>query len=182
MSDDILINAPCHENWDTMQQSNKGLSAQRFCQSCDKHVHHLNDMPLRERESLLAKASEGESICVRFHAPSLSAQNWLDRVFNIRMSAPLLAAVTLCVLLSPMAQAVQAASNTQPEPCSVKPKHTRPILMGKIKPPSKPPKNEKTGQNNNGSDTVEKPAPPIEPVKMGALMLPMKPTEAPNKH
>lgn len=180
MSDELFINEPCHENWEHMSSNGTGSAAQRFCQSCDKHVHHLNEMPLREREALLQKAASGESICVRFHAPSLFRQNSLDRLFHLKLSAPVLAVLSCCILMLPLAQA-EENHNWSAEPRTAKSKHSKPILMGKIKMPDnpKPPQQKKTKTDNSDQDTSKKP--PHEPIKMGRLELPTRPADPPKK-
>ena len=42
--------------------------ARRFCDRCSQHVHDLSAMPESEARAVLARAEEGERVCVRYHA------------------------------------------------------------------------------------------------------------------
>ncbi len=59
---DLHIAEPCHASWEAMT----GDDARRFCDSCQKHVHHLSGMTRREAERLLSAPREGGSLCVRY--------------------------------------------------------------------------------------------------------------------
>lgn len=59
-ADQIRITEPCHENWDAMSREGK----KRFCASCEKHVHDLNNMAEAEAEALV----KGGGVCVRYTA------------------------------------------------------------------------------------------------------------------
>lgn len=59
---DLHIAEPCHASWEAMT----GDDARRFCDSCQKHVHHLSGMTRREAERLLSAPRDGGSLCVRY--------------------------------------------------------------------------------------------------------------------
>jgi hypothetical protein len=59
---DLPIRRPCPVEWDTMVPGSTGVP-QRYCGTCDTHVHDLSAMTEPEVRALLAR---GRGICVRF--------------------------------------------------------------------------------------------------------------------
>lgn len=59
--DVIGVASPCHEDWSGMD----GGERERFCDSCEKHVHNLSAMTRAEAESFVNANPKGA--CVRFY-------------------------------------------------------------------------------------------------------------------
>lgn len=55
----LKVENPCHEDWNKMT----GNEQQKFCLSCNKHVHNLSKMPQKKAVALLKNTPE---ICVRY--------------------------------------------------------------------------------------------------------------------
>jgi hypothetical protein len=63
----LQVPTPCHENWETMTQSEKG----RFCASCQKQVIDFSNKSDREIAMFFKKRSTG-SVCGRFMEDQLN--------------------------------------------------------------------------------------------------------------
>lgn len=61
---ELPIKSLCHESWEMM----RGDFEVRHCASCDHEVHDLSAMTRREAQSLLARRSVGQRLCVRYAA------------------------------------------------------------------------------------------------------------------
>ncbi len=60
---DLEIPAPCQADWNGME----GDERERYCLSCQDHVHNLSEMTRREALDLLAQAKQKRSyLCVRY--------------------------------------------------------------------------------------------------------------------
>lgn len=78
----LHIAEPCHADWNAMT----GDEARRFCDSCQKHVHHLSAMTRREARALV-RAPQPEGLCVRYsHDPKSGQVQFRKR--TITPSAP----------------------------------------------------------------------------------------------
>src|ERR1043165_8374974 len=56
----IEVKSPCQRDWDRMS----GSDQTRFCDHCQRHVHDLSAMTLRDAEALICR--DASSLCVRF--------------------------------------------------------------------------------------------------------------------
>lgn len=61
--DDIRVASPCSMSWDSMT----GDERNRLCAQCGLHVHNLEAMTRDEALALVAEASLGGRVCVRFY-------------------------------------------------------------------------------------------------------------------
>ena len=69
----IRIPEPCHEDWNKMQQDDKG----RFCNSCSKSVYDFTGKTDTEISSILME-NRGEKICGHFKITQLNRPLKLD--------------------------------------------------------------------------------------------------------
>ncbi len=58
----IVINNPCHENWDAMSPNEKGA----FCLSCQKTVIDFSIKTVEEIKNFFVELPQTESVCGRF--------------------------------------------------------------------------------------------------------------------
>ena len=58
--DQVQVAQPCLANWNEM----KGTNSARFCEHCQKTVHDLSAMALKEAERLLCQSAG--SLCIRY--------------------------------------------------------------------------------------------------------------------
>lgn len=141
----LPIPKPCPADWRAMS----GDERQRFCGSCNKHVHDLSAMTEPEAEALV---SSGRDLCVRYsvqpdgrvrHAPPRGSVRGVVRAVALG-----LALASTPALAVPMVR-VEPEPETPPEP-SVLQRVARwlqeqvrfeppPVLMGEIAPPEPPP-------------------------------------------
>lgn len=63
----IIIDNPCHENWDAMSPNEKGA----FCLSCQKTVIDFSIKTVEEIKNFFVKLPETESVCGRFKEEQL---------------------------------------------------------------------------------------------------------------
>lgn len=63
----IVIDNPCHENWDAMSPNEKGA----FCLSCQKTVIDFSVKTVEEIKNFFVKLPETESVCGRFKEEQL---------------------------------------------------------------------------------------------------------------
>jgi CarboxypepD_reg-like domain/Secretion system C-terminal sorting domain len=62
----LLVNEPCHENWNEMTAAEQG----RFCQSCQTTVTDFSQMS--DNEIIKYLAEKGSKVCGRFYTDQLS--------------------------------------------------------------------------------------------------------------
>lgn len=74
----IHIPNPCHEDWNSMTQNEKGA----FCQSCQKQVHDLNHYTNREIKTLLKSSSR---LCVKTTQDKLNELNFTEWFNHLRL-------------------------------------------------------------------------------------------------
>jgi hypothetical protein len=70
----ILIENPCHENWDAMSPNEKGS----FCLSCQKNVIDFTKKSLTEIKDFFTGLASSEKVCGRFETKQLDALNFED--------------------------------------------------------------------------------------------------------
>jgi len=63
----IIIDNPCHENWDTMSPNEKGA----FCLSCQKTVIDFSIKTVEEIKNFFVELPQTESVCGRFKEEQL---------------------------------------------------------------------------------------------------------------
>ena len=63
----IVIDNPCHENWDAMSPNEKGA----FCLSCQKTVIDFSVKTVDEIKNFFVKLPETEAVCGRFKEEQL---------------------------------------------------------------------------------------------------------------
>jgi hypothetical protein len=63
----IVIDNPCHENWDAMTPNEKGA----FCLSCQKTVIDFSVKTIDEIKNFFVKLPETEAVCGRFKEEQL---------------------------------------------------------------------------------------------------------------
>ncbi len=71
---EVPIITPCTRTWESMS----GSSTERFCEDCQKHVHHLSNMTRREAEKTLA-GRDGE-LCVVYRHDEAGELEFTPRV------------------------------------------------------------------------------------------------------
>lgn len=78
----LHIAEPCHADWTAMT----GDEARRYCDSCQKDVHHLSAMTRREARALV-RQPQPEGLCVRYsHDPKSGQVQFRNR--TVTPSAP----------------------------------------------------------------------------------------------
>lgn len=73
----IVIDTPCHENWDAMSPNEKGA----FCLSCQKTVIDFSIKTVEEIKNFFVKLPETESVCGRFKEEQLDEISF-EHFFN----------------------------------------------------------------------------------------------------
>lgn len=68
----IVIDNPCHENWDAMTPNEKGA----FCLSCQKNVIDFSTRTIEEIKSFFTDLPKNESVCGRFNSEQLDKINF----------------------------------------------------------------------------------------------------------
>jgi hypothetical protein len=63
----IIIDNPCHENWDTMSPNEKGA----FCLSCQKTVIDFSKKTVDEIKNFFAELPQTKTVCGRFNEEQL---------------------------------------------------------------------------------------------------------------
>ena len=63
----IVIDNPCHENWDAMSPNEKGA----FCLSCQKTVIDFSVKTVEEIKNFFLELPQTETVCGRFHEEQL---------------------------------------------------------------------------------------------------------------
>ena len=58
----IVIDNPCHENWDAMTPNEKGA----FCSACQKTVLDFSKKTVDEIKSFFVELPKTETVCGRF--------------------------------------------------------------------------------------------------------------------
>ena len=94
-SDQVHIDSPCHESWDSMA----GDSERRFCGVCEKHVHNLSAMRHDDAQELLRQAA-GDNLCVRYSAEDDGTLRFRDLVPRSRLTRGIRRAAFATVLLA----------------------------------------------------------------------------------
>jgi hypothetical protein len=72
----INIPVPCHENWNTMTEAEKG----RFCGVCQKTVIDFSVMNEQEIIHFFSEKKQTEYICGRFKESQLNTASWKNRI------------------------------------------------------------------------------------------------------
>lgn len=73
----VSIPVPCHENWNTMSEAEKG----RFCAVCQKTVIDFSDMNETEIISILNQKLQTETVCGRFKKNQIQTRpSWTDKL------------------------------------------------------------------------------------------------------
>lgn len=73
----IVIDNPCHENWDAMTPNEKGA----FCLSCQKTVIDFSVKTIEEIKSFFVELPKTESVCGRFKEEQLEEMTF-EHFFN----------------------------------------------------------------------------------------------------
>ena len=73
----IVIDNPCHENWDAMTPNEKGA----FCLSCQKTVIDFSVKTVEEIKSFFVELPKTESVCGRFQEEQLEEISF-EHFFN----------------------------------------------------------------------------------------------------
>jgi hypothetical protein len=73
----IVIDNPCHENWDAMSPNEKGA----FCLSCQKTVIDFSVQTVEEIKNFFVKLPKTESVCGRFKEEQLDEMSF-EHFFN----------------------------------------------------------------------------------------------------
>lgn len=73
----IIIDNPCHENWDAMSPNEKGA----FCLSCQKTVIDFSIKTVDEIKNFFTELPKTESVCGRFKEEQLDEMSF-EHFFN----------------------------------------------------------------------------------------------------
>jgi hypothetical protein len=73
----ISIPVPCHENWNTMTEAEKG----RFCAVCQKTVIDFSEMNETQIMDTLNQKMQTETVCGRFKKTQIqNTYSWVDKI------------------------------------------------------------------------------------------------------
>jgi hypothetical protein len=101
-SNQVHIDSPCHESWETMD----GDAERRFCGVCQKDVHNLSAMRLDDARALL-RESQGSNLCVRYSAESDGTLRFRDLVPAARLTRGLVRSAFAAALLAACSPTVE---------------------------------------------------------------------------
>lgn len=73
----IIIDNPCHENWDAMSPNERGA----FCSACQKTVIDFSQKTINEIKNFFMELPQTEKVCGRFEEDQLNEINF-ESFFN----------------------------------------------------------------------------------------------------
>lgn len=110
MNNQFSIPKPCHENWDTMTQKEKG----RFCSVCSKTVTDFTQMSTAEI-TIYLRQNRGSGVCGRFRNDQLEEKTSINIPGAVLYSQTKFINVFLLALLISMGSMLFSCKDNRPD-------------------------------------------------------------------